>query len=69
MPDFRRWVGRVGFCGSAQFIVLGPQIALYDFGPRREPEKIRIAFTKCAFALVAFALVALVCLRFALGHR
>ena len=64
MPDFRRWVGRRWVCGSAQFIVLGPQIALDDFGPCCEPEKIRITFTESAFALVA-----LVRLRFALGHQ
>jgi hypothetical protein len=73
----RKYIGRisdvswaiVGLCGSTQLIVLGPQIALDDFRPCCEPEKIRIAFTESVFALVAFAIVALVCLRFALGHQ
>jgi hypothetical protein len=43
---------------------LGPQIALDDFRPCCEPEKIRIVFAESAFALVA-----LVRLRFALGHQ
>jgi hypothetical protein len=51
----------VGCCGSAQLIVLGPQIALHDFGPCREPEKIRIAFGKFACARCF--------LRFAFGHQ
>ncbi len=49
----------VGFGGSAQLIVLGPQIALHDFGPGRESKKIRIALGKCSTALA---------LRFGLAH-
>ena len=58
-----RWAV-VGLCGSTQLIVLGPQIALDDFRPCCEPEKIRIALAESAFAFVA-----LVRLRFALGHQ
>jgi hypothetical protein len=42
----------VGFCGSAELIVLCPQIALHDFGPGRESEKIRIAFGQSSSALL-----------------
>ena len=42
-------------------VVEAAEVRLDDFRPRREPEKIRIAFTESAFALV--------CLRFALGHH
>ena len=42
----------VGFCGTSQLIVLRPEIALYDFGPCCEPEKIRVVFGKCATALL-----------------
>jgi hypothetical protein len=47
----------VGFGGSAQLVVLSPQIALYDLSPCREPEKIRITFGKSAGAgcLLRFA--------------
>ena len=54
----RKFVGRisdvggtiVGFGGSAQLIVLSPQIALYDLGPSRESKKIGITFGKSARA-------------------
>jgi hypothetical protein len=56
----RKFVGRisdvgctiVGFCGSAQLIVLRPQIALYDLDPCRKPEKVRIAFGKSSTTLL-----------------
>ena len=35
---------------SAEFLVLGPQITLYNFGPRRELQECNIAFRKLARA-------------------
>src|SRR5260370_31415471 len=52
----RSYVGRISAVRSAQLIVLRPQVALYDFGPGREPKKIRITFGKATTALrICFA--------------
>jgi hypothetical protein len=50
----------VGFGGSSQLVVLRPQIALYNLGPCRKPEKIRITFGEAPTALRP---------RFAFGHQ